>query len=120
MPSVVCEIACSLLNEKMGRLTSFPRLRYACSRRLRSARNDTRFFSKSSSQMTGSKAGAATALAACVLLFAAKLSAAQTAEAGAANADVVVYGGTSAGVTAAVQAARMGRSVVLIEPGKHL
>jgi hypothetical protein len=34
--------------------------------------------------------------------------------------DVVVYGGTSAGVAAAVQAARMGKNVVLIEPGKHL
>ncbi len=34
--------------------------------------------------------------------------------------DVVVYGGTSAGVAAAVQAARMGKSVVLIEPGRHL
>lgn len=34
--------------------------------------------------------------------------------------DVVVYGGTSGGVVAAVQTARMGRSVVLIEPGKHL
>ena len=34
--------------------------------------------------------------------------------------DVVVYGGTSGGVVAAVQAARMGKTVVLIEPGKHL
>jgi hypothetical protein len=34
--------------------------------------------------------------------------------------DVCVYGGTSAGVVAAVQAARMGRSVVLVEPGQHL
>jgi hypothetical protein len=34
--------------------------------------------------------------------------------------DIVVYGGTSGGVAAAVQAARMGKSVVLIEPGKHL
>ncbi len=34
--------------------------------------------------------------------------------------DVVVYGGTSAGVTAAVQAARMGHRVVLVEPGAHL
>ncbi|MEN8191280.1 MAG: FAD-dependent oxidoreductase [Bacteroidota bacterium] len=34
--------------------------------------------------------------------------------------DVVVYGGTSAGVIAAVKSARMGKSVVLIEPGKHL
>ncbi|HET6879143.1 MAG TPA: FAD-dependent oxidoreductase [Pirellulales bacterium] len=31
-----------------------------------------------------------------------------------------VYGGTSGGVAAAVQAARMGKNVVLIEPGKHL
>ncbi len=34
--------------------------------------------------------------------------------------DVVVYGGTSAGIVAAVQAARMKRSVVLVEPGRHL
>lgn len=34
--------------------------------------------------------------------------------------DVVVYGGTTGGVAAAVQAARMGKTVVLIEPGKHL
>jgi len=34
--------------------------------------------------------------------------------------DVVVYGGTSGGVTAAVQAVRMGKSVVIIEPGRHL
>jgi len=34
--------------------------------------------------------------------------------------DIVIYGGTSGGVAAAVQAARMGRSVVLIEPGQHL
>lgn len=34
--------------------------------------------------------------------------------------DVVVYGGTSAGVIAAVQAAWMGKSVVLLEPGHHL
>src|SRR5205809_5031990 len=38
----------------------------------------------------------------------------------AAEFDVVVYGGTSGGVAAAVQAARMGKSVVLIEPGRHL
>ena len=34
--------------------------------------------------------------------------------------DVVVYGGTSGGVVAAVQVARMGHSVVLVEPGRHL
>lgn len=34
--------------------------------------------------------------------------------------DIVIYGGTSVGVIAAEQAAIMGHSVVLIEPGKHL
>jgi FAD-dependent oxidoreductase family protein len=34
--------------------------------------------------------------------------------------DLVVYGATSAGIVAAVQARRMGRTVVLIEPGRHL
>jgi hypothetical protein len=34
--------------------------------------------------------------------------------------DVVVYGGTSAGVAAAVQVARMGKRVILIEPGRSL
>lgn len=33
---------------------------------------------------------------------------------------VVVYGGTSAAVTAAIQAKRMGRSVVIVSPDKHL
>ena len=35
-------------------------------------------------------------------------------------ADVVVYGGTSAGVAAAIQSARMGKTVVLIEPTDHV
>jgi hypothetical protein len=34
--------------------------------------------------------------------------------------DLVVYGPTSAGVAAAVQATRMGRSVVIVGPDKHL
>lgn len=34
--------------------------------------------------------------------------------------DVVVYGGTSSGIIAAVQAKRMGKSVVIIEPSNHL
>jgi hypothetical protein len=38
----------------------------------------------------------------------------------AAEYDVVVYGGTSAGVTTAVQARRMGKSVVIVSPDKHL
>ena len=36
------------------------------------------------------------------------------------NVDIVVYGATSAGISAAVQAARLGKVVVLLEPGKHL
>jgi hypothetical protein len=36
------------------------------------------------------------------------------------DADVCVYGGTSGGVVAAVQAARMGKRTVLVEPGRHL
>ncbi len=34
--------------------------------------------------------------------------------------EVCVYGGTSGGITAAVQAARMGKKTVLLEFGKHL
>jgi hypothetical protein len=34
--------------------------------------------------------------------------------------DIVIYGGTSSGVAAAVQAARMGKSAVLIEPSQRL
>ncbi len=34
--------------------------------------------------------------------------------------DVVIYGGTSAAVTAAVQAKKMGKSVVIVSPDKHL
>lgn len=43
-----------------------------------------------------------------------------TAAADVVEADVCVYGGTSGGVIAAVEAARLGKRTVLIEPGKHL
>ncbi|MDB6023990.1 MAG: Xanthan lyase [Verrucomicrobiales bacterium] len=36
------------------------------------------------------------------------------------TADVCIYGGTSGGVIAAVQAARMGKQVIIVEPGQHL
>jgi hypothetical protein len=49
-----------------------------------------------------------------LLLFAA------TASAAAERFDVVVYGGNAAGVVAAVHARRIGRTVVLLEPGRHL
>ncbi|MBL7647165.1 MAG: FAD-dependent oxidoreductase [Candidatus Hydrogenedentes bacterium] len=34
--------------------------------------------------------------------------------------DIVIYGGTSGGVAAAVQASRMGKTAIIIEPGQHL
>ncbi len=45
------------------------------------------------------------------------LSAAQTT---APEFDLVIYGGTSAGVTAAVQAKRLGKTVVIVGPDRHL
>lgn len=42
------------------------------------------------------------------------------AEAKTRNYDIVVYGGTSAGVAAGIQAKRMGKSVVIIEPTQFL
>ena len=41
-------------------------------------------------------------------------------EQGKFTADIIVYGGTSAAVTAAVQCAEMGREVILVSPDKHL
>ena len=40
--------------------------------------------------------------------------------AGVIEADVCVYGGTSGGVVAAVEAARLGKRVMIVEPGQHL
>ena len=34
--------------------------------------------------------------------------------------DIVIYGGTSGGIAAAVQASRMGKTAIIIEPGQHL
>jgi len=36
------------------------------------------------------------------------------------KADIIVYGGTSSAVTTAVQVARMGKSVIIVSPDKHL
>jgi len=58
-----------------------------------------------------------------VLLLSACLRLARAETPGAPRtieADVCVYGGTSGGVAAAVQAARMGKSAVIVEPGLHL
>lgn len=34
--------------------------------------------------------------------------------------DLVIYGSTSAGIAAAIQGSRMGKSVLLIEPTRHI
>ena len=36
------------------------------------------------------------------------------------EADIIIYGGTAAAVTAAVQAKKMGKSVIVVSPDKHL
>ncbi|MEM8969379.1 MAG: FAD-dependent oxidoreductase [Bacteroidota bacterium] len=41
-------------------------------------------------------------------------------EAAVRSADIIIYGGTSAAVTAAVQAAKMDKSVIVVSPDKHL
>lgn len=43
-----------------------------------------------------------------------------TAVAAEIRRDVVVYGATSGGITAAIQARAMGKSVIVVEPGRHL
>jgi hypothetical protein len=43
-----------------------------------------------------------------------------TASAATHEADVCIYGGTSAGVVGAVQAAKMGQRVLLVEAGQHV
>lgn len=53
-------------------------------------------------------------IAACISMSAAAAPAAPV------EADLCIYGGTSAGVIAAVQAASMGRKVLLVEAGRHL
>src|SRR5688572_31551143 len=55
-------------------------------------------------------------LLAAVLLATAGSAAPQST----AQYDVVVYGGTAAAVTAAVQARTMGKSVVIVSPDRHL
>ena len=57
-------------------------------------------------------------LAACIAFSQAISANAQTAD--SPSYDLVVYGGTSAGVIAAVQAKRMGKTAVIVGPDKHL
>jgi hypothetical protein len=53
-------------------------------------------------------------------LLALFLVATLAARAASASFDVVIYGGTSGGIAAAIQTARMGRTAVLIEPTQFL
>jgi hypothetical protein len=65
----------------------------------------------------------ATNLSAVILALAILLHRPPSATAAAPEnlaADIIVYGGTAGGVAAAVQGARMGKSVILIEPGRHI
>jgi hypothetical protein len=58
-----------------------------------------------------------------ILLFIAAFSLSGCHKKGAGNvydADVIVYGGTSSAVTAAVEVSRMGKSVIMLSPDKHL
>ncbi len=59
-------------------------------------------------------------VAACTLVIVALTACELVQQVQSDSYDVVVYGGTSGGVMAAVQAARMGKSVVLIEPTGHI
>ena len=45
---------------------------------------------------------------------------AQHSQSDIATFDIVVYGGTSAGIASAIQGSRMGKKVILIEPGNRL
>lgn len=62
----------------------------------------------------------------CVLLFSSHKMGSEATSADAQTvvatrkADIIVYGGTSSAVIAAVQAKKMGKSVIVVSPDKHL
>ncbi|TDB62322.1 FAD-dependent oxidoreductase [Arundinibacter roseus] len=55
-----------------------------------------------------------------LLTFLGACSSVQNQNSDTRTADVIIYGGTSAAVTAAVQVKKMGKSVVIVSPDKHL
>ena len=55
-----------------------------------------------------------------LLIFLLLFSASSAGTQSAPQYDLVIYGGTAAAVTAAVQAKRMGKTVVIVSPDKHL
>ena len=56
----------------------------------------------------------------CLLTLSGIVATTSAAHAAVPTYDLVVYGGTSAGIAAAVQAARMGLNVAIVEPTQHL
>lgn len=59
-------------------------------------------------------------LALIVFLFSCSTPSKQDSKEEVQSADIIIYGGTSAAVTASVQAIQAGKSVVIISPAKHL
>lgn len=59
-----------------------------------------------------------TTLLIALCLFSVKVNAWQASK--AYEADIVIYGGTSAAITAAVQASKMGKKVIVVSPDVHL
>jgi hypothetical protein len=57
---------------------------------------------------------------AAILLLVTNLFSPDTLAVEADSADLVIYGGTSAGIVAAVQASRMGRTTILVEPSEWI
>lgn len=55
-----------------------------------------------------------------IILSVALVSCAKTDQPNEFEADIIIYGGTSAGITAAVQAKKMGKSVIVVSPDIHL
>ena len=56
----------------------------------------------------------------CITLFSCQLQKKGNASTPVKEVDICIYGGTSAGVVAAYSAKKMGKSVLLVEPGKYL
>src|SRR5690606_8111622 len=56
----------------------------------------------------------------CMIFFICHLLHVSPAAGQSIDYDIVIYGATSAGIAAAIQSSRMGKSVVLIEPSNHL
>ena len=69
---------------------------------------------------TGTGMKAETKLTLSILVLLGSLMPRETLAVECATADIVVYGGTPAGIAAAIQAGRMKKSVILLEPTQHV